>query len=113
MKKKRLLFLMRDFEQAGAQRFQYELIRAIDAQKYVVDVLAIQNLEDDVDGFKVDNHYYPLIKKHSENVYFLSDVGGVYFSAIERLKNLKKKLNKTYAFQHILDFWVNKLQEKS
>jgi glycosyltransferase involved in cell wall biosynthesis len=73
-KKKKLLFLMRDFVQAGAQRYQFELIKALDKDKYEIDVLALLPLGSNEESGFVKEYYFPLIQKLVKNIIFLPQI---------------------------------------
>ena len=62
---------MRDFVQAGAQRYQFELIKALDKDKYEIDVLALFSLGSNEESGFTKEYYFPLIKKLVNNIIFL------------------------------------------
>lgn len=101
--KPRLLFLMRDFVQAGAQRFQYELIRAIDKDRYHVDVLVPIPL-DRAEGMFPKEYYYPLVEQSVSRIHSMAEVGGVWHQIRHLIGRAKSRLSKRNPLQHLLDF---------
>lgn len=65
---------MRDFVQAGAQRYQFELIKALDKEKYTIDVLALLPLGSNEESGFVKEYYLPIIKELSSNIVFLPQI---------------------------------------
>ncbi len=109
--KPRLLFLMRDFVQAGAQRFQYELIRAIDRERYHVDVLIPIPL-DRAEGMFPSEHYFPLVEQCVNRIYPMSEVGGTWHRFHHWIGRSKTRLSKRNPLQHLLDFMAVRVAPK-
>lgn len=58
------------FIQAGAERYQYEMIKALDKQKYEIDIYALYPLGSYKKNGLEEEYYYPLIKKIVNNIFF-------------------------------------------
>ena len=50
MNKVNLLFVVKDFYQAGAQRFMYEVDAVIDRSKYDITILDFNGIRDDINS---------------------------------------------------------------
>lgn len=86
MDKKKVLFFVTEFWQAGTQRFTYEVDRAIDKNKFEITILSFRNLNTVSD--KPDFYY----KKHLElgtKVFF-------YLNLMKKLIYLLKFFQKYY-----------------
>ncbi|MCF8256654.1 MAG: hypothetical protein K9J06_03825 [Flavobacteriales bacterium] len=111
MSKVRLLFLMRDFVQAGAQRFQFEVIRAIDKERYDVDVLVPQRL-DNGEGMFPKEYYFPLVKTHAKRIILMSEVGSHIFKPLSILRGWKGHFKETSPIQHLFDYVITRLENR-
>jgi len=72
MIKKKILWVVYDFVQAGGQRYVYEICKALDKEKYQVDILKVDAMGRDKDW---DEEYYfqPSLALGC-NIYFLADL---------------------------------------
>jgi glycosyltransferase involved in cell wall biosynthesis len=102
---------MRDFVQAGAQRFQYELIRAIDKERYHVDVLVPIPL-DRAEGMFPREFYYPLMQQSVNQIHTMGDVGGTWHRCLHLIGRAKTYISKRNPFQHLLDFMAVRVAAK-
>lgn len=94
---------MRDFVQAGAQRFQFEFLRALDKNQYQIDVLVPIPL-DRAEGMFPKEYYYPLVEQSVHKIYRMGDVGGMWHRVLHLIGLTKARLSKTNPLQHLLDF---------
>lgn len=68
--RKKILFIVYNFYQAGSQRHMYEIARALDKSRYQIDFLKFDPLKDD-NGWK--EHYYKPTLQEGCKVYLLDD----------------------------------------
>jgi len=99
--KPRVLFLMRDFVQAGAQRYQYEVIRALDKEQFAVDILIPLELNRS-GGMFPSEYYFPLVRKHVGKMIFMSEIGS-HLSRLQKVVGylLKKVNNSRWAYNYL------------
>ena len=93
MSKVKLLWVVYDFVQAGGQRYVYEICKALDKEKYEIDILKVSPLNADKNWS--NEHYYQPTLDLGCKIYFLQDV----------LKDTNKN---TTLFQKI----INKVKRK-
>lgn len=72
MNKKKILWVVYDFIQAGGQRYVYEITRALDKRKYDIDFLKVAPMNHDV-NWNTEFYYEPTVALGC-TVYFLDDV---------------------------------------
>jgi glycosyltransferase involved in cell wall biosynthesis len=111
MSNPRILFIMRDFVQAGAQRFQYEVIRALDKNRYDVDVLVPVAL-DNSGGMFPSEYYFPLVKKEVGRIYMMGDLSPVIATLVGALNRWKSHFKRTSLVQHLFDFILVRLNRE-
>lgn len=91
MSKKKILWVVFDFVQAGGQRYVYEICKALDKQKYQIDFLQVNDYN--ADGNWKDEYYYQPTLDLGCTIYNLKEI---FHSSIEHLSPFKKKANKIY-----------------
>ncbi len=98
---------MRDFVQAGAERFQYELIRSIDKETYKVEVYVPLRLNN-ADGLFPSEYYYPLVREHVNQITFVNELR--FGRLLGFINQLKLAFGKKNPLQHVLDFAAVRLR---
>lgn len=88
MIKKKILWVVYDFVQAGGQRYVYEITRALNKEKYSIDFLRVAPMNHNSDWCK--EFYYESTINLGCNLYFLDDV----ISTGPIKQNIAKKLLK-------------------
>jgi glycosyltransferase involved in cell wall biosynthesis len=105
---------MRDFVQAGAQRYQYEIIKALDKDKYEIDILALKPLNSALESGFLNEYYLPLLKELVHDIIFLSEVQKFENKALRwtnnRFINPFKKVN---AIEKIVSIAENPLKNRA
>lgn len=90
MSKLNLLFVVKDFYQAGAQRFMYEVDAVIDRSKYDITILCLHNKS------KIDSKWHPYyLDKHKalgSNILFIDP----FLITNSYIKRIKSKANKIF-----------------
>lgn len=94
MSKIKIVWVVYDFVQAGGQRHVFEICKALDKQKYQIDILKINPLNFDKNW--ANEYYYKPTIDLGCKIYFLQDI----------LKERKKKTS-------ILDKIVSKIKKKA
>jgi glycosyltransferase involved in cell wall biosynthesis len=84
-KKIKVLFVVMDFWQAGAERFAYEVDSSLNKDRFDVTILSIRGLNTSKD---FEDYYYTRHKALGSNIIFLSDITG----ANTILTRVKRKL---------------------
>jgi glycosyltransferase involved in cell wall biosynthesis len=109
MSKLNLLFVVKDFYQAGAQRFMYEVDSVIDRSKYNITILCLHNKS------KIDSKWHPYyLDKHKalgSKILFI-DPFLITNSSFKRIKSKANKIffDKKY-YDNIDDKSLNKFLE--
>lgn len=83
-KRKKILFVVSEFYQAGTERFTYELDRALDKQKFEIIILSLLPLNQ---SERYMDYYYPLHLSLGTKIYFLDDLKSVSYTISQRIKN--------------------------
>ncbi|WP_366184811.1 hypothetical protein [Flavobacterium ovatum] len=89
MSKKKILWVVFDFVQAGGQRYVYEICKALDKQKYQIDILHVNDFNADKNW--QDEYYYQPTLDLGCTIYNLTEI---FRTSIEQLSPFKKKINK-------------------
>jgi len=92
-RKTKVLFIVSAFYQAGAERYAYELNRAIDKSKFEIEILSIAYLNA---SERFQDFYYPLHAGLGTKVHFLHDLkisaaNSFKDKALEKIKIVKPK----------------------
>ncbi len=85
--KVKVLFIVSEFYQAGAQRFTYELDRAIDKNHFEVNILSLLPLGHNANW---EDHYFTKHVELGTKVFFLSDIDKPFIP--DWSQRIKKKL---------------------
>jgi len=90
MSKIKLLFVVKDFYQAGAQRYIYEVDSVIDRSKYDITILCLHKQS------KIDSKWHPYyLDKHralGSNIVFID----TFLISNSLLKRIESKTNKIF-----------------
>lgn len=88
--RKKILWVVYDFNQAGGQRYVYEICKALNKNKYEVDVLKVAPLGHDKNWEK-EFYYQPTLDVRC-NIFLLQDILEEGKSKNERKKNVVDKV---------------------
>ncbi|TDW47143.1 glycosyltransferase involved in cell wall biosynthesis [Flavobacterium sp. 270] len=89
MSKIKILWVVYDFVQAGGQRYVYEICKALDKQKYQIDLLQVNAINNDK-NWKNEYYYEPTIDLGCR-IFSLVDI---YDKSIKKLTPFQKNINK-------------------
>jgi glycosyltransferase involved in cell wall biosynthesis len=89
--KKKILWVVFDFNQAGGQRYVYEICKALNKEKYDIDVLKITPMGSDKSWDK--EFYYRATLDLGCNIFFLEDVLKSEAKNLNRINKLLKKIS--------------------
>ncbi|MFC2175513.1 hypothetical protein ACFLR1_00910 [Bacteroidota bacterium] len=92
----KILFVVSAFYQAGTERFTYEVDRALNKDKFSVDILSLLPLKA---SKRFDDHYYQKHIDLESKIYFLNDIDILHQPSLkERL--LRKLQGKSFLHDH-------------
>lgn len=92
MSKIKILWVVYDFVQAGGQRYVYEICKALNKQKYQIDILKINPLNSDKNWDK--EYYYEPTLDLGCKIYFLQDILKVNNKKISRFEKIINKIKR-------------------
>src|SRR4051812_14127901 len=72
MGKKKILWVVYDFVQAGGQRYVYEICKALNKEKYQIDILKVAPMNHDK-NWNFEFYYEPTLALGCK-IFFLSDI---------------------------------------
>jgi glycosyltransferase involved in cell wall biosynthesis len=94
--KVKVLFVVSEFYQAGAQRFTYEMDRVINKDVFALDILSLQPLGSNPAW---EDHYFNLHTEIGTKIFFLNDIERPFVPTIKQRAE-RKLLNKPFPHQH-------------
>ncbi len=105
---------MRDFVQAGAQRFQYELIKALDKNKYHIDVLGLLPLGSARESGFTKEYYFQPIKDLVNDIILLPQIQQSENKALRLVTNrIAKNFRKLKSVDALLSPFENNIKGKA
>src|SRR5438046_468746 len=100
----RILLIVMDFWQAGAQRYAYEIDSSLNKDKFEVTILSLRNLNTSQD---FEDYYYPKHKELGSNIAFVSDIFGSTTLFARSKRKLLSGINKNLSLNRKLTSFIN------